>query len=270
MHRAWILGVAVLAMGGCGGHYILTVPDQLAPAGKQATVIVRLQRNDFFVLSLATEEALIRFRLGDGPHRAAYTDELGYAGANVPVPAKPGRYALAVAHDDHEGDHVAGQAPVYVRKADAPLVAVDLDSLPTAWTPQGKVAVAAVAKLAAGAGIVYMTRADPKDLPRLHERLTDEGYPDGPILLWQRKRWHIVRAGKGRLPRVVVESRLINHLGALRQEFPGLTVGVCGSALSAKAFAEAGMKCVLVGGAPAAKTNVTRRADWAELRDKGL
>lgn len=265
------LWLGVVALGGCGGQYILTVPDQLAAAGGLTATVVRLQRNDFFVLAPAVEEAAMRLRIADGPERGAYTDEFGYAGAAMAAPAKPGRYALTVKHLDIFGDEVVGEGPVYVWAADRPAVAVDLDCLPGLWLGDAKDAAGALRGLATKPNILYLTRRSTRDHAAAHEQLRKAGYPDGPILLWRRQRWHIVRDGRLKLPRVVVETRLVNQLPEVRKMFPKLDVGICDSSLAAKAFAAAGLRCVVVGPpAGAAGEGVTRHESWADLAQKGL
>ena len=75
MRRLVLLLSLLSAVGGCGGQYTLTVGDHVGPLGQDAAVVVRLQRNDFFVLSLPVKEAAIRFVSPDGRERAAYTDQ---------------------------------------------------------------------------------------------------------------------------------------------------------------------------------------------------
>lgn len=274
MRRSWLFLLCTAALtGGCGGQYILTVPDQLAPAGGEATTVVRLQRNDFFVLAPATKDALMQFRIAGGPLRAAYTDKFGYAGTTVPVPAEPGRYRLVVSHLDIYGDEVTAERPAYVWKADRPAIAVDMDCLPGLWLGDAKSAAVALRRLADGANVLYLTRRSTRRHPGAHKRLRNAGYPDGPILLWRRERWHIVREKWRGVPivRVVVESRLVGQLPEVRKTFPGLTVGICNSQLAASAFSAAGLRCVVVG-APSvkAKTQLTHRKSWAQLGTDGL
>jgi len=198
-----------------------------------------------------------------------------------------------VSHLDFEGEEVSATVPLYVWDAAKAVVAVDLDSLPTSrrsflassranWSrmtggtapPSGPQAVAparrALARVAAGANVIYLTRDEVKTHRRLHGWLTAEGYPDGPILLWQRRRWHIVRTGRFRIPRVVIESRLVSQLSELRKAFPRMGLGVSASSLAAKSFAEAHLRCVVIGGAKVRSTNPIRFASWGELAEKGL
>jgi len=262
----------LLALGGCGsmGDYVLTVPDMVAPAGGEGVAVVRLQRNDFLVLAPPVKLAAMRLSVGEELQRGAYTDELGYAGTMLPVPSKPGRYELKAAHLDRFGDEVISTAPAHVWDPNSPVVAVDLDCLPGLSLGFSRQSSLALARAAKGANIMYLTRRPASGHAKLHKQLVGAGYPDGPILGWQRQYWHIVREGKYNLPRVVVEHRLVSQLPDLRKMLPGLTMAICESSLAARAFAESGMQVVIIGNARLSAKDVIRRASWSELADKGV
>ena len=268
--RRWSILIPAAFLFGCGGHYILTVPDQLAPVGGDAVAVCRLQRNDFFVLSLPVKQAAVRLVVPGCQERAAYTDKLGYAGTTVPVPSQPGRYRMYIHHQDIEGEEVAGEVPLCVWDPGKAAVAVDLDCLPEAAEKESAGARAALVRLWQDANLLYLTRKDVSEHKRAHERLAAGEYPDGPVLTWRRQRWHIVRSDRLKLPQVVVESRLVSQLTELRKVLPNLNVGVCESALAAKAFEEAGMQCVIVGQAAAKAGNPTRVESWSQLAREGL
>lgn len=295
MRRGVALLLASLLTGGCGGYYTLTVPDQVAPAGGEAVAVARLQRNDFLFVDVAAREAAIQFKVADCRERGAYTDKIGYAGAAVPVPADVGRYEMVVSHLDFEGEEVVANVPLYVWDPAKVVVAVDLDSLPRSgrsflestratWSrlsrgmiappPSGREAVAAarraLGRVAGGANVLYLTREKVAAHAAMHEWLTTAGYPDGPILLWQRQRWHIVRQGRFRIPRVVIEARLVSQLAELRKAFPKMGLGITATSLASRSFAEAGLRCVVIGGAKAHATNPIRFASWQALAEKGL
>ncbi len=268
----WLLPLVLcpLAGGGCGGQYIMTVPDQLARAGGETTTVVRLQRNDFFVLAPPVKEAAMRFRIAGGLERGAYTDKLGYAATTVPAPERPGRYTMTVSHMDDYGDEAVTEGQVYVWDPNRPVIAVDMDCLPGMRLGSSKEAARALRRLVVGADLLYLTRRSAGRHAKAHETLTKAGYPRGPILAWRRQRWHIVRDGRFKLPRIVVESRLVSQLPEVRRMFPKLSTGVCDSALAARAYAAAGMKVVMVGTAPAdINAAIRRRNSWADLADKG-
>ena len=71
-----------------------------------------------------------------------------------------------------------------------------------------------------------------------------------------------MREGRYRIPRIVVDTRLVSQLSEIRKLFPKMTMGVCDSDLAARAFAEANLRVVVVGGASVGVGNVTRVASW--------
>ena len=188
---------------------------------------------------------------------AAHTDAQGYAAATIPAPAEPGVYTLLVQHGDKEGKEMSAAAPVYVWDPADAVIAVDLDSLPSSGS-EVKSARAAVKRLAQDANILYLTRQSISAHEGLHGYIKSAGLPDGPILLWQRENWHMVYEGKYNVPRMVVETRMVSPLPTLRRMFPKFAAGVCDSVVPARAFADAGLKSVIVGAArPKAPTSST-------------
>lgn len=262
--------IVALGAGGCGGHYTLSTPDHVAPVGAETAVVVQLRRNDFLVLDLAVKEAAMSIRVGDGPMRAAYTDKLGYAGASVAVPDRPGRYRISVKHTDrHSGEEIAGGAYLYVWDAAKPVIAVDLESLPYLGQAELPGAQAALRRFARDGNVLYLTRQRVSRHDLAHGQIMACDYPDGPVLLWRRQRWHIVREGRFRVPRVIVEARLVSQLDVIKRVFPALKGGVCGSDIAAKAFAEAGLACTVVGKLPRS-INARWYESWQALAERGL
>jgi len=295
--RSKLFGLSLLLvlLAGCGGDYILTVPDQLSAAGNDITVVARLQRNDFFILNLASVKAYLRFQIGDGIERCASTDKLGYSAVRMSMPRKPGRYDLAIRYQDDDGDEVAKTIAVYAWDPAKPVIAIDMDPLPRRrakltqgrkgwWTALVKYTIdllprtapadapsarAALARLAEKANILYLTRRTVVNHSQCRSELSRHGYPDGPVLMWRRQRWHLV-PGRFKIPKVVVESRLVSQLDDLRKIFSNMWVGISKSSLAGKAFINAGMKAVIVGDAPLEGEKVMRIATWKELAEKGL
>lgn len=263
---ATVLAAAAVS-GGCGGQFVFSAGDQIAPAGGEAHVVVRLQRNDFIVLAPPVEEAPMRFRVGDGPLRGAYTDDLGYAAAAVPVPDRPGEYTLAIDHLNVEGEELHRKATVYVWDPNRPAVAVDADALPPSRTDRARVAAKALSEIAVDANVLYLSRRDVARHGELHEELARQGYPRGPILLWQRRKLHITRKEWG-LPKIRIEEKMVSRLPEIRKRLPGLTVGICASPLAEKAFAAAGLRCVRVIGPSGEPTQ--RCCRWEDLQDQAL
>jgi hypothetical protein len=261
--RSSILLSLLLAAPGCGGGYILTVPDQVAPAGRDAVAVVRLQRSEIALFALPVSDALIHFQAGDGLQRGAYTDKQGYAGTTVPAPSRQGRHVFRVGHMDKDGDEIFREAPFYSWDANRPAVAVDLDCLPPRRSAAAQAARDGLQRLAANRNICYVTRRPVASHPAAHMELQAGGYPDGPVLLWQQQLWRVVREGTYQF-RVVVEPRLVSQLSVLRRALPRLDAGVTDSASAAKGFADAGLRVFFVGSATAPGA-VTRLTDWNQL-----
>ncbi len=243
--------IVALGAGGCGGDYTLSTPDHVAPVGSQTAVVIRLQRNDFFVLDMAIRDAPMWFLFGEGGIRAAYTDKQGYAGTSVLVPDTPGRYDVSIKHTDDESEELSGSTYIYAWDAAKPVLAVDLDSLPDLGEVDMPAARTLLRRFALKGNVLYLTRKPASDHDLAHGQIMTCNYPDGPVLLWRRKRWRVVRrGGRFRMPMVVIESRLVSQLAEIKRMFPGLKEGVCSNDLAAKAFAEAGLGCTFVGNIP--------------------
>ncbi len=263
VRKSPVLLFVLAAVCGCSGHYIMTVPDQVASTGGENAAVMRLQRNEFLRLALAVEKAPIRFSIDGGPERCGYTDKLGYAGAVLTAPDKPGVYTMTVNLQDSDGEEVSTQVPVYVFSGDAEVCAVDLDCLPKGLDKKTTDAIAAMQQIAESANIIYFTSKSISNNVNLHRELAAMGYPDGPILLWHSERWHIVR--QGRWPKIVIESKMVSQLPQLREMFTGMTRGVCTSQAAAKSFAEVGMGVIMIGSGKVTTDKTTRYNSWAEL-----
>ena len=71
MSRAMIAILALSAwVGGCGGQYVLTVPDQVALAGAEAGLGVRLERSSFLWMTSSVEDEAVQFQVAGGALRA--------------------------------------------------------------------------------------------------------------------------------------------------------------------------------------------------------
>jgi len=226
---------------------------------------VRLQKNDFFVLSLPEKDAALRFQIAGGPLRGAYTDKKGYAGAVVPVPAEVGEYQLVVSHLDRQGEEITADAPAYVWDAGRRAAAVDLDCLPMLPGRKLLAARSAMMALSADANIVYLTTEGIHDHDKLHRRLKDFGYPDGPILIWQREHWRIERDDMTGFRRVIIAENLVSQLDDLKRIFVGLDTGVCDSTLAAKVFSRVGLQTMVIGDDGEGVPNVRRFKSWEDL-----
>jgi len=282
-NQQYIMALAALlagvcALGGCEGEYILTVPDQIARIGETANVVIRVERYEVGSLRMDIEGAPIRLQVGDLTEHGAFTDEMGftglltdagYAGTAVEVPKKEGRYVLKVSLQDDLGDEAYAEAPLYVWPHDVSVTAVDLDALPRAKDVAAVLAKDALDEIAKTSRLVYFTQNDVGDNPTTRGKITGCGYPEGPLFTWRRSYTHYVRTGKLRLPRRIIESRLVMHLGYLRKLFPGLKTGVCTTEAAAREFARVGIRPVIVGPVEILDLNTTRRVDWPRLKQHG-
>ena len=268
----WMLSLS----SGCGGYYILTVPDQLARAGGDVVPVGRLQRNDFFFFAFGCEAAAMRFQVVDegklvGNEEVSFTDKKGFAAVSLPVSKTPGVYATCVTvQDSTQGEEVRKVVPLFVWDPRKPVVVVDADAIPRGMLSEFDEASVALRKIAMTANIIYLTRKSKPTQQAGHDRLEAGNYPVGPILLWQRQRWRWERKSGSRFTKIVIESRMESQLTKLRAEFPQLKVGICKGRLAAKAFVQAGMKCVVIGNNSVTGSTLTHYDSWAQIAEKGL
>ncbi len=262
--RNMVLTTLCLVACGCGGGYTMTAPDQVAPAGGQAAVVVRLTRDEVRRVDVPVKKAGLEFRLGGEVVKAAFTDEDGFAEVAIAAPDAPGRYEVCVHHQDPEGDECRGEALLYTWAPDRPAVAVELDELPGPSEPEVEAAVTALRGISEDANIVYLTQEDIADHADVRAWRDEAGYPDGPVLPWAKRRWRMTREGRLKLPRLRFDPRMIGPLAGLREVLPGLDAGVCLSEAAAKAFDGAGLAVFVVGDEDDLPEGA-RRTSWAEL-----
>ena len=91
VHKAHIAFALAAAIGGCSGKYQYTLGDQIGACGSEAVVVARVQRSEVWRFGLPAKYTPIRLKIDEveGPERATYTDDLGYAGTTIMLPAKP-------------------------------------------------------------------------------------------------------------------------------------------------------------------------------------
>ncbi|RPI63003.1 MAG: hypothetical protein EHM48_03165 [Planctomycetaceae bacterium] len=263
-----LAGAAMLAAGGCEGRYIYTVPEQIAPAGGEVPVVVRLNRSEVGPFAPPLKDAPVQFRIDDGPVRAAYTDKEGYAAAMVPAPAKEGVYFMSVYTSDKNGRWACGFTPVYVCDKNRRIVAVDLETILSHKFGPADDAKAALGKVAENANIVYLTKRSPAEYRSIRAGLKARGLPDGALLTWQRQYWYVDNTRQ--IPRMVVEDRLVNQLAGLKQTFPLFDTAICDTDLAARTFVTAGLQVIVLGSEKVSVSGpkVTLCKTWSELADK--
>ena len=269
MRMTVLAALGSLMLAGCGGQFVLYAPDPVAPAGQEAPMVVRLERLELFNAPAPVRETCVRFQATEG-EQAAFTDKEGYAGVALRAPLRPGNYSLRVAVQAKEGEEVTQLGRFYVWAKEQRVIAVDLDSLPGVLSLQAAGGRAAMAHVAARANVLYLTQKPTSEHARAHRTLAQCGYPDGPILLWQSRRWEVVTRGGVPMPQILWEGRLVSQLPLLRKQFPGLTSGISTSSAAAAAFREAGIRPVIVGGAYVPDNSHLRCRTWADLASLGL
>jgi hypothetical protein len=173
-----LLMLAAAVLGGCGGQYALRAGDQVAAAGGEAPVVVRLLKNDFLVLNLPVDNAAIRFQADGQPVRAAYTDKSGYAAAAVPAPKEPGTYPLRVSHLDRYGREVDACVTLYVWPRESRIVVVRAEDALAGGADGGPQLLAQVRD----ARVVYWSDEDFDDREELLNRLRKSSWPAGPLV----------------------------------------------------------------------------------------
>ncbi len=270
---------AGFACTGCGGYYVLTVPDQVAPADGKAVATLRLQRNDFLVLILPEKGRPMRFSIlppsadtagrTRTPEKSARTDADGYAGVTFSMPAppvsgKPGTYTLCVDLQDRRGEKLHARARLFVWDPQREVVAVEMDALPMVGAAAEE-AAAALRRLHAEANIVYLTNVSLRDREPQHRNLVESGYPDGPILLWEYRRWHVKRVGRFNMPVVTFKPHFAGRLESVQKQFPRFKTGICTTRNAERAFLESGLKAVVVGIAATGAEDVTGCPNWSRL-----
>lgn len=258
------LAAAGFMLAGCAGQYIPTVGDQVAPAGGEAAVVVRLQRSEFWVLTPPVKGAAIQMRVHDRDIRGAYTDDQGYAAAAVPVPSEPAKYQLVLDNMDKDGVAWTSTVDTYVWEPNRPVIAVDVDCLPTKGL-DAQASAAALNKLAETFYILYLTPEPIAKHGKVRVALKAAGMPDGPVLMWSRQYWRTEQAPNQSMPKMIVERRMVSPLPYLRKQFPNLVIGLTDRPVPARAYLDAGMRVVLIGRDPFADPNSTRRSTWADL-----
>jgi hypothetical protein len=179
-----------------------------------------------------------------------------------------------VAHLDRWGNEVRSSGRAFVWDANVPLLAVDADSIP-ALGPGARQAGKALARLGEAARIAYFTRKPPSLHDDLRRHLDRQGCPEGPVLLWRSEQWHVISKPM-RLPRLVVEQRLVSQLSVLRELFQNLQAGISADASASRAFLQAGLKPVIIGSpvlmglSESQRSQAIVRESWRDLAERGI
>lgn len=176
-------------LGGENG-YLLMAYDTLALPGEKVLVRTRLEQGTFLRDKSGYE---IQYFYHDRPYVFATTNDDGYAAVPFQA-AEPGDYPLTVKALADKPANVlhTGEALVACRRADTPMVVLDLDKtlvasgIATVLTgePEPMAGSAAVVRrLAEKYTIIYLTHRPAFLGPKSKAWLAKNGYPRGPVLL---------------------------------------------------------------------------------------
>ena len=197
-----VLLVAMLA--GCGGRYVVSVPDAVTTGGS-ARVVTQLRRYEVWPITFPVEQAAVVVNVADEPHRAAHTDSDGIATFMVPAPTPVGSYRIHFRHQDARGDEASATGRCYVMDPQRLTVAVDIAAVERDYE------VPLHQLRSAGVQIVYVDDEVAGQTEPLRWWIVGNGLPDGPMLAW---RWR--RDWLGRRVEVV------GSLPAAKEQLPGL------------------------------------------------
>lgn len=253
--RRTLLFLAAAMLGGCGGEYILTSPDVAVLAGKDAPVVVRLQRREVWRYAPPQNSAAVTFQLGERSPQCARTDEAGYAALSIKAPDKPGQYNVALYHQDINGDVARGKAVIYVLSPDKPIAVVDADSLPRD-DKDVALAVGALVRLQLTAQVIYITKQYAGRPTRAREMISRYGYPDGPVVpfsgTWRWWKWR--------------RSGVSDAIEELHRRLPKLRWGITDDDNTAEAFSNAGLEVLITGKAKVAVEDAERFDSWTDVK----
>jgi hypothetical protein len=253
MRRVLTLAICLsAAAAGCGtqqillgteGSYLFTVMDGLALPGEEVPLRARLQAGD---LLRGQAGKVVRFSRDAALYKASETDDDGAAVVTF-TPGEPGDYRF-VAEVAPTGLPDEPPKPsellIACRKADAPMVVVDLDKTVVAsgfqtvllGNPDPMPGSAEVlGRLARDRTIVFLTHRPDYFGPKSKQWLRARGYPAGPVLLSTVGGF---LKGSG--------TYKSDAIKALRQRFKGIEIGIGDKASDAKAYRDNGMKSFLI------------------------
>lgn len=216
MRNSFVIGLmcaSALVSVGCAGAFDMSVPDAVTVPDEPAHVVVRLRRQEVWMLKPPVRNAVVQVEIQRGPRRAAYTNDDGYAASAVPAPDEPGKYGMRVCHQDPRGDEVCLWGACYVMDPTRPVVVVEYDAVQDG-RKAGETAGALWRLHTAGAQIAYAVddgALSPRDA---RVRLAQAEMPDGPLLLWSDV------SGWGR------PAQVQGSWAFARDELPGMLVAI--------------------------------------------
>ena len=227
------------------GRDILTLPDQEVTLEASLRSGLRLT---------GIEGKRVQFLLDNQTLGEVRTNKSGDVAVKWKVPAKPGDYRITVRlnpQDQPEKPIADTDLLLGARKAETPMVVVDLDRTVVAsgftWVLLGGAKPMAgsstvMQHLAKDHTVVYLTHRIDFLGPSSKQWLTDNGFPAGPVLT---STLGGLLSGSG--------TYKTGRLEAIRQTFKNVAVGIGDKCSDAKAYADNGMRAILI-----------LQVDWSE------
>jgi hypothetical protein len=268
----WVLAVlSAGALGGCGaqslllgtqGEYLFAGHDVLGRPGEEVQLQARLQGGDFL---RGQPGLVVRFSRDGQPYKAAETDNDGVAQVAF-TPTEPGNYVFA-ADLSPKGFSSAPPPPtdllVACRKADTPLMVVDLDkTLVESGFEQVLIgdprpmpgSAQVMAALAQEFSVVYLTHRPDYFGPKSKAWLKAHLFPRGPLLLSDIGGF---LRGSAAFKTAALEE--------LRKRFSRIEIGVGDKVSDALAYHANGIKGFLIVQTSASATAAALRAEAKAL-----
>ncbi|MDK1031914.1 MAG: hypothetical protein QGD94_07905 [Planctomycetia bacterium] len=245
------LTMVVLATG-CGtqemllgteGKHLFIVSDALALPGEEIVLQARLRSGD---LLKAQPGRIVRFSLNGRLFKIAETDGDGAATVSfTPEAAGDYRFSVEMAPTGFsDAPPGARQLLVACRKAEAPLMVVDMDKTLVAsgfdavliGNPKPmQMSSAVMNRLARKYTVVYLTHRPDYFGPKSSAWLREHGYPVGPLLLSDITGF---LKGSG-----AFKSRMLEEL---RRRFKNIPIGIGDKISDAQAYHDNGMRAFLI------------------------
>jgi len=225
----------------------LATDDLLAEPGKEVRLAVALRSS---LLVTGVEGKRVQFLLGDTVLGEATTDKSGSAALAWKVPATAGDYLIqAQVRAEDQPPRIIPPADLLVaaRAADAPMIAVDLDKtvvasgfarvlLGMAEPMAGSSDV--LARVAKTQTVIYLTQRPDFLGPDSKKWLADKGFPRGPMLTTTLA---TLVEGSG--------AYKSHRLAEIRKTFKNVTIGIGDKPSDAQAYADNGLRPILILGA---------------------
>ncbi|NBB95565.1 MAG: hypothetical protein GVY16_07470 [Planctomycetes bacterium] len=252
-HATWMtLAMLGLLAGGCGAQkvllgtessYVFVASDALALPGESVDIAAQLRAGDFLQGAAGHP---VRFFRGGEFYKVAETDTAGVATVAF-TPPRPGNYpfrAEVVATGLEDDPPSPATFYVVCRKADEPIVIVDLDKTIVA-SGFHTVLIGSPAPMANSQDvlkrlgrkhtIVYLTHRPDLFGIKSRQFLDDRGYPFGPLLLSSVSGF---MKGSGAFKS--------GELAELRKRFKNVRIGIGDKLSDAQAYHENGLRAFLI------------------------